>query len=326
MIAFFATENDPTCDLILLYMRKYGIKKIVRINKSDIVHDFTCHLSSKCVSSKIVVGKSELDSRNSLSFFFRRGSLSFPPFKYSDSPLRINLFKDKELDSLRESIFWELRRSPLAFGGFSEESRENKVIQLQCAQKVGLAIPETVITTSKSELKAFISEHQDCIIKPITNQTYFTDPSGLVWHSKGTQKLDLRDLDRISGERLFPVLAQKEVRKKYEVRTFFFRKKIWSMAIMSQSNPETALDFRNYDYNKPNRTVPYELDDVVVDQVLSMCKLLDLSTGSIDFIIDSNSEVVFLEINPSGQFSMVSRPCNYYIERFIAKEFCNYDK
>lgn len=98
------------------------------------------------------------------------------------------------------------------------------------------------------------------------------------------------------------------------------------MAIMSQSNPKTALDFRNYDYTKPNRMVPYELDDVVEDKVLSMCKLLDLSTGSIDFIVDSNNEVIFLEINPSGQFSMVSRPCNYYIVRFIAKEFCNYDK
>lgn len=127
--------------------------------------------------------------------------------------MRINLFKDKELDSLRESVFWELRGSPLAFGGFSEEYRENKLIQLQCAQKVGLAIPETIVTTSKAELKAFISQHQNCIIKPITNQTYFTDPSGLVWHSKGTQELELRDLDRISGEQLFPVLAQKEVKK-----------------------------------------------------------------------------------------------------------------
>lgn len=73
MIAFFVTKNDPTCDLILLYLRKYGIRKIVRINENDIVNDFTYHLSSNSVSSKIVVGESEIESKNSVSFFFSAG-------------------------------------------------------------------------------------------------------------------------------------------------------------------------------------------------------------------------------------------------------------
>jgi hypothetical protein len=36
-----------------------------------------------------------------------------------------------------------------------------------------------------------------------------------------------------------------------------------------------------------------------------------------------NKELVFLEINPVGQFGMVSHPCNYYLEKRIAQNLIN---
>lgn len=38
---------------------------------------------------------------------------------------------------------------------------------------------------------------------------------------------------------------------------------------------------------------------------------LELKTGSIDFILSKTDEYVFLEVNPVGQFGMVSELCNY---------------
>lgn len=55
-------------------------------------------------------------------------------------------------------------------------------------------------------------------------------------------------------------------------------------------------------------------------------KLMDLNTGSIDMIKNKNNEYIFLEVNPVGQFSMVSYPCNYYIEEKIASYLINKDK
>jgi hypothetical protein len=45
---------------------------------------------------------------------------------------------------------------------------------------------------------------------------------------------------------------------------------------------------------------------------------MNLNTGSIDLICTKSGEYVFLEVNPVGQFSMVSFPCNYYLEEKIA--------
>ena len=35
-------------------------------------------------------------------------------------------------------------------------------------------------------------------------------------------------------------------------------------------------------------------------------------------ILNKNNEYVFLEINPVGQYGMVSEPCNYFLDKKIA--------
>ena len=37
-------------------------------------------------------------------------------------------------------------------------------------------------------------------------------------------------------------------------------------------------------------------------------------------IQSDKNELVFLEINPVGQFGMVSSPCNYYLEKKVASK------
>jgi len=91
------------------------------------------------------------------------------------------------------------------------------------------------------------------------------------------------------------------------------------MAIFSQKNNQTSIDFRKYDSQIPNRTIPYKLPVWVEKQLTSLFHKLGLNTGSVDLILTPNEEYVFLEINPVGQFGMVSYPCNYYLEKEVAK-------
>jgi D-alanine-D-alanine ligase-like ATP-grasp enzyme len=46
---------------------------------------------------------------------------------------------------------------------------------------------------------------------------------------------------------------------------------------------------------------------------------LPLTTGSLDFIRTPGGRHVFLEVNPAGQFAMVSLPCNYRLEKRVAE-------
>jgi glutathione synthase/RimK-type ligase-like ATP-grasp enzyme len=91
------------------------------------------------------------------------------------------------------------------------------------------------------------------------------------------------------------------------------------MAIFSQKDKKTRVDFRNYNNDLPNRIIPFSLSRDYSDKLRKVAKKLNLFSGSFDILVDKKDNYFFLEINPVGQFGMVSFPCNYYIEREIAK-------
>ena len=91
------------------------------------------------------------------------------------------------------------------------------------------------------------------------------------------------------------------------------------MAIFSQNDKQTKIDFRNYNDDRPNRYVPYLLPVSIEKKITKLMQKLNLTTGSVDLIKDIKGNYVFLEINPVGQFGMVSGPCNYYLEKRIAE-------
>jgi glutathione synthase/RimK-type ligase-like ATP-grasp enzyme len=119
-------------------------------------------------------------------------------------------------------------------------------------------------------------------------------------------------------ETFFPTSFQVEIPKAYELRVIFVQGTIWTAAIISQNDPKTSLDWRNYNYQKPNRVVPYQLPPEIQTQIRQFAALANLNTGAIDMIMSQNKEYVFLECNPNGQISMVSEKCNYPIEQYIA--------
>ena len=91
------------------------------------------------------------------------------------------------------------------------------------------------------------------------------------------------------------------------------------MAIFSSKNQKTKTDFRNYDLVNPNRYIPYVLPKNITQKLANLMNDLNLSTGSIDMIRDSSGRYIFLEVNPIGQFGMVSKPCNYNLEKLVAQ-------
>lgn len=65
--------------------------------------------------------------------------------------------------------------------------------------------------------------------------------------------------------------------------------------------------------------VPYILPRAIELKINRFMKKMNLDTGSIDMIVTPELEYVFLEVNPVGQYDMVSVPCNYHLHSKIAK-------
>ncbi len=191
-----------------------------------------------------------------------------------------------------------------------------KIDMLSVACKVGLIIPQTIITSSKISLLNFREKHEKIITKPLS------DPLVLAKHkatfASYTRFLEKEEIDAAEPTFL-PSLFQEYIDKKFEIRAFLLNNDFYCMAIFSQMDDRTAVDYRHYRPDKPNRQVPFILPLKVQHKLRMLMRDLDLSSGSIDMIYDKFNRYIFLEVNPVGQYAMTSVPCNYFIDKKIAQ-------
>jgi len=195
----------------------------------------------------------------------------------------------------------------------------NKLTVLRAAAQTGLKIPPTLITTSKEILQHFSEQNSSVITKDIRELV------SIGHNHDGYFSLSTEKVNRENNypERFWYSLFQKMIEKKYELRIFYWTGTFYSAAIFSQADKDSEIDFRNNNLNgdHPNRIVPYKLPDEIKNKIKTLMKRLKLESGSIDMIVDTDGEYFFLEVNPVGQLDFVSKLCNFYIERNIAKFF-----
>ncbi|NHN26125.1 hypothetical protein FIA58_010595 [Flavobacterium jejuense] len=199
-----------------------------------------------------------------------------------------------------------------------------KLHQLELCKLINLKFPETLITTSLADLKKFVTVHKIVITKPIENPFSKHIVNGKDLHFFTSSKLITSNiLKKYTSDRFQASLFQKYTEKKFEIRSFYLNETFKSMAIFSQQNEKTKIDYRNYDRERPNRIVPFLLPKSIEKKLIKLMKLLGLNCGSFDLIYSVNDEYVFLEVNPIGQFQWLSRNCNHNIERLIAETLTN---
>lgn len=197
----------------------------------------------------------------------------------------------------------------------------NKLRVLNLAAEIGLDIPETLATSNVEEARQFAARHGEIITKPISEALMCNFDGKLYASYTSTAPRELLENEVWQGA--FPSLFQEKLRKKYEIRIFYLDGELFSMAMFTQDNVMTQTDFRKYSYDRPARTIPYQLQPQVEDKLRALMKALRLDTGSIDMVRTLDGRDVFLEVNPIGQFGMVSDPCNYFLEEKVARALVN---
>ena len=184
------------------------------------------------------------------------------------------------------------------------------------AARAGLATPATLVTTERERLRRFCAAHDGVITKPIGEAEIYLHEGER--HQMYTAPLDLAAIDALP-RRFPPSLFQERLEKLWEVRVFYLDGECHAMAIFSQADEQTRADFRNYNRARPNRCVPYRLPRETAARIQALMRDLELATGSLDLIHTPDGRDVFLEVNPVGQFGMVSKPCNYRLDRKVAE-------
>ena len=313
MTLILSDNDDQTTNLVIDWIDS----AFVRLNSENFIVGIQLELNSDFITQEICLFKDfVLDLSHIKSFWYRRDDfvlgINSDKIIIEKDLMKFNL--EKEWHKLKDflHVCCEYRNS---IGSYRKELLQNKLTCLSLAQKIGLQIPPTLVTTNKSDLLAFIQQQGECITKSIDSMFQIKRPD--FFQVIGTQIITDDLIDKLDDS-FFPTLIQKRIEKVFELRIFYLKGIFYSMAIFSQSDEKTSLDYRDYNREKPNRNVPYILPNDIELKLKLLMDKLELNTGSIDIMVTPENEYVFLEVNPTGQFGWLSQNCNYYLEEKIA--------
>ena len=268
-----------------------------------------------------IISNSEIKKEEDI-VWIRRGAKQLNPVEILNYPFGHYLWKENDVvNKFYEKIN---KRNKNYFGDFIEEDQHNKLYDLHLAKECGFKIPETLITNIKKDVVDFQNIYSRIITKSIKDITRFR-VGDFVYMSPGTFIIEDHHLEQL--EDFFAVSKfQEYIEKEIEIRVFYFDNSFFAMAIFSQNDEKTKIDFRNYNFEKQNRSVPFKLPKTIIRKLKKFLKQKNINTCSIDLILTPDNESVFLEINPQGQFGWVSTNCNYHIEKIIAEKLISYEK
>jgi ATP-GRASP peptide maturase of grasp-with-spasm system len=321
MILILSNREDVSTSAVIDWLLYFG-QKVIRISPNypievlDITID-NCNTDINfAYNSNILFRLSEITA-----FWYRRGYLNFIWSDVVKKKLTDKYFLSQignDINCIEEFLHFCFSRKR-GIGNYYK-GNVNKLISLELAISCGFKIPSTLLTTQKSGVIVFNNSFRFIINKPIFLPHSFTLYNKS--YSAGTNRVSKPDLESMPKS-FFPSLFQQEVKKIFEIRTFFLVNKCYSMAIFSQGNTLTEVDFRNYDNSNPNRMIPYILPNEIEAMVKEFMDKIGLNSGSLDIIYATDGHYYFLEVNPVGQYGMTSRPCNYQLNKEIAKYLIN---
>lgn len=329
MICIFSTLKDLMTAEVMRWLFHLGIKDVMRINSDDETNDRIVEFSVDQNTLSFqhngrLVRLSEIEA-----VWYRKGRNwlcnQFPEVDFRAHP-RLTEYLRKKIASeelrLSEYLHFMIENAVPTLGSPSR-CELNKLLVLHAAREVGLLTPAFHISNCRDSIKAAITD-KPSITKPISDGVYlFDNEQSNTGYFSYTEELAASDLDQLSDP-IAPSLVQEQILKRLELRVFFLEGRCYAMAIFSQRDEQTRVDFRKYNYIKPNRTVPFRLPPDIEEKVARLFALVKLNTGSVDFLVDQQGRFFFLEINPVGEFSMVSVPCNYFLEKKVATTLINY--
>ena len=299
MIIIISESLDKSTENVIDWIEHYGSSSIRKNYECDF-QNFFYSISSKKIENTFI--------KNVV--WNRRGYLSIIPNKLKNT----DWFSYLNKEQLPVLFAFEYGEKSNFIGSYKKEIHNNKIINLQIALDVGFKIPETFITNNKTDLIRFVDKSKIYITKSL-----FQSPNikieNLVYSGVGTNILNMNSV----SEFFAPSLVQEYIEKEIEIRIFFIKKSYYAMAIFSQSDEKTKIDFRNYNEDRPNRSIPFILPPKILLKIKTFIKKMKLDTGSIDLILTPEGEYFFLEINPMGQYDWLSKDCNYYIDKKIAE-------
>ncbi len=182
--------------------------------------------------------------------------------------------------------------------------------QLRLAQRCGLPVPATLITTFPGAAREFAGRYPDLVVKPVSG-AHPQDPPRAVPTSRVPPGADF------SAVAHGPTLLQRRVVKRADIRLTAVGGRLFAARTSVLSPGDQEVDVRFAASREPWR--PTAVPRYAADGVRAYLREARLAYGAFDFAEDGEGTWWFLECNQSGQFGFVEVDTGQPIARTIAE-------
>lgn len=290
MLLILTSNTDLAADFLIVRLLERSLPYF-RLNAEDLVEaNFVFACDEHTTRRTITLGPRSIDLAKIHAVWYRR-ALHPAPLPKALTPWEAH-FVSGELRHLATGLVLNpdaLWVNPIA----AVSTAEHKLLQLRLAQKLGFAIPRSIVSSDPHVLQSFAERLKGrAICKPIFHGLFVEGDERFAVY---TRQVNSSELD---GPLTCPVFLQQEVRRTADVRVTIVGDACFAVDIQTV---EGTVDWRTPDARP--RYTPFELDDVTELQCRSMLAELGLVYGAFDFIRTPEGSLVFLEVNPTGEWA-----------------------
>jgi glutathione synthase/RimK-type ligase-like ATP-grasp enzyme len=172
----------------------------------------------------------------------------------------------------------------------AEFAADRKPLQLHHATKIGLRIPDTIITNSPEEATAFLRQRKaGAIFKILTNTP---------WQLTETREFKPEYFEHIRGLKMAPAIFQEKIKSKKDIRVTIVDNAVFAVSIQA-THQLAKLDWR---LDLKPKIIPHNLPKDLQKKLVKLLRALGLRFGAIDLGLTHQNDYVFYKINPAGQF------------------------
>jgi hypothetical protein len=318
IVLILTNEEDRTALLVEEEFLKTGVDYI-RLNTETFGINFQIEFLARNSIPEVLIRTPdrEIFGKDIRSIWFRRPLPPRPTELITDE--RARQFAAAELKSCLDGALFALDclwvSHPSAI-----RTASHKLYQLKAAVECGFTIPRTLVSMDPTRIYDFYKELRAAGKRVIAKVVSPGPPHADTpeeQYSIFTTLLEDDDLRQGLALSCCPAIYQEYVEKKYELRVTVVGERVFACEIHSQATERTRIDWRRYDLpNTPH--LPHQPNPSLEAKCIAITKYFGLMFSAIDLIVRPDGEVVFLEMNPNGQWGWIQELTGLPIARAIA--------
>lgn len=307
-VAIFSLEDDLHALMIRKTMQeRFGVPcSFIVTNQLSRKGDIVWSLDSSIRPTLRSFSDDPIDIRSLDLVWWRRSGYSQTIPHEIDNPSHIDVINNDCREALLGMLLTEFRGTWIS-DPHATRVAENKLVQLRVAARAGFRTPRTLVSQDPSRVKDFCSL--------LRNKVVIKTVKGTVKASVLTTALDDRLFDYPDSIKLSPAIYQELIPGKRHVRAHCFGNTVLAA--------EIECDLLDWRPALDSSARPYEVSEIEKQRLRAVLGMLGLKMGIFDFKLTDNNELVWLEINPQGQFLFIQGMCDLDLETAFCEFLCS---